>query len=314
MHKISIAIPSHCYRPDADLDKIYGMCRKAGIDGIDFSFESSTFGAKNGYEDNFFKKDINELKKVFSRFKDALDRNGLVVNQTHTPFPTVKFSGGDVQAYNAYLVEATHKTIELTAFLGGKYAIVHPAHAPNTVLSDEQKKVNMEFYPRFIDTAKKFGVTICLENMWGRRGGSGTCIYDSACADPREACEYIDELNAIAGEEIFAFCFDVGHANLCGKHMQNTLRILGKRTKALHIHDTNKVEDTHTIPYAFCASGGSPVTDWEGLLYGLRDIGYNNFINFEAASAFRCFPEPTHPALCAMFAAIGKYFSDEISK
>ena len=32
MHKISITILPQCYRPDADLDKIYGELRAAGID------------------------------------------------------------------------------------------------------------------------------------------------------------------------------------------------------------------------------------------------------------------------------------------
>ena len=311
MHKISFSILAPCYCADADLDRLYGMYRHAGIDGIDFSF--CAFNKNQGYEENFYKRSMDDLKTVFSRFKDALDRNGLVVNQTHAPFPTYKFGEGQ-EDYNAYMVEAIHKCIELTAFLGGKYVIVHPAHAPCTVLADEQKKVNMEFYPQFIETAKQFGVKICLENMWGRRGGAGTCIFDSACADPREACEYIDELNAIAGEEIFAFCFDVGHANLCGKHMQNTIRTLGHRLQALHIHDTNKIDDIHTMPYSFCVPGGAPVTDWQGVLEGLGDIGYQGFINFESQIAFRQFPEPTHPALCGLFAAIGRYFSDEILK
>ena len=313
MHKISITVLPQHYRPDADLDKIYSTLRAAGIDGIDFSFEASTFGAKNGYEDWFFKKDMDELKTIFSRFKDALDRNGLVVNQTHTPFPTVKIVGDNLEEYNSYLVEATHKTIELTAFLGGKYAIVHPVHYPNTVLADEQKRLNMAFYPQFIETAKRCGVKICLENMWGRRS-SGTAIFDSACADPREACEYIDELNAMAGEEIFAFCFDAGHANLCGKHMQNTIRTLGHRLQTLHLHDTDKVNDLHTLPYTCIAPGGAPITDWQGMLWGLRDIGYRGFINFEASIAFRQFPEPTHPAVYALFAAVGRYFSNEITE
>ena len=314
MHKISISILSQWYRPDTDLDRIYGMLREAGIDGIDFSLEASTFSAKNGYEDWFFKKDITELKTILSRFRDALDRNGLVVNQTHSPFPTMKPVGDGVEEYNTYLVEATHKAIELTAFLGGKYVVIHPVHSPNTILADEQKKLNMAFYPQFIETAKRFGVKICLENMWGRRGGNGVCIFDSACADPREACEYIDELNAIAGEEIFAFCFDAGHANLCGKHMQNTLRTLGHRVQALHVHDTDKVNDLHILPYSCVAPGGASVTDWEGMAMGLRDIGYNGFINFEASIAFIQFPKPTHPAVCALFAAIGRHFSNEITK
>lgn len=310
MHKISFAIPAPCYRADADLDALYGMYRSAGIDGIDFSF--CAFNKNQGYGERFFKRDMTELKEAFARFKDALDRNGLVVNQTHSPFPTYKFGDGQ-EEYNAYMVETTHKCIELTAFLGGKYVIVHPVHGEAVALSEDQKAANMAFYPQFIETAKKFGVKICLENMWARRG-TGTCIFDSACADAREACEYIDELNAIAGEEIFCFCFDAGHANLCGKHMQNSIRTLGHRLQALHIHDTNKIDDIHTIPYSFCTTGGRTITDWQGMLAGLRDIGYRGFINFESETAFQCLPEPIHPTLCSMFRAIGAYFSTEIEK
>ena len=78
--------------------------------------------------------------------------------------------------------------------------------------------------------------------------------------------------------------------------------------------NTDKVDDLHTLPFTCITHGGLPVTDWEGMILGLRDIGYRGFINFEAQTAFRQFPKPTHPALCGMFAAIGRYFSDEITK
>ena len=94
MHKISVALLGSHYSPETDLDQLYGMIRAAGIDGIDFSLESNTFNAKNGYEDNFYKKDMDELKAIFTRFKDALDRNGLAVAQTHGPFPTYRFEAG----------------------------------------------------------------------------------------------------------------------------------------------------------------------------------------------------------------------------
>ena len=312
MHKISIALLGSQYSPQTDLDQLYGMIRAAGIDGVDFSFESGTFNAKNGYVDNFYKQDMETLKSIFSRFKDALHRNGLVVGQTHAPFPSYKF-GTENEAYNVYIIEAIKKSIELTAFLGGKYIIVHPVSFPVPLSYEQEKAVNMGIYTQLIETAKAFGIKICLENMWLRRG-PGACIYAGSCADAEEVCEYVDALNEIAGEEIFSYCFDIGHANLCGKNMQSTIRRLGHRLQTLHIHDTNKIDDIHTIPYSFCAPGGTTVTDWQGMLAGLRDIGYSGFLNFEAMIAFRCYPEPLHPALCQMFGAIGRYFSSEIEK
>ncbi len=307
MRNISISSELH-YPKNADLDSIFSMYRRAGLDGLDFSF--CYFDEKHGYGADFWTRDDAVIRGEMTRFKEALDRHGLTVEQTHAPFPTVKLDVG-AENYNAYTEIALHKSIEYTAFLGAKYAVIHPVHKPNTVLYEEELKINLEFYPKFIEDAKRFGITICLENMWGRRNGVGSCIFDSACADPHEACDLIDRLNEMAGEKIFAFCFDVGHANLCGKHMQNTIRLLGDRIAALHIHDTNKIEDLHTLPYSQCAPGG-PITDWEGMLMGLFDIGYKGAINFEVEAAFKFFPSATHEALCGMLAAIGHYFAERI--
>ncbi len=308
MHKISISADLPYHR-DADLDAVFSMYRRAGLDGIDFSL--CYFDEKHGYPQAFWTQEPAVIHSEIRRFKDALDRNGICVEQTHAPYPTLKLESG-AEVYNEYTEIALHRSIECTALLGGKYVVIHPVHKPNTVLFEEELAANLAFYPKFIQDAKRFGITICLENMWGRRNGSGSCIFDSACADPHEACALIDRLNELAGEKVFAFCFDVGHANLCGKHMQNTIRLLGDRIVTLHIHDTDKTEDLHTLPYSQCVPGG-PITDWQGMLWGLRDIGYRGFLNFEVDSAFQFFPAPTHEALCGLFAAIGRYFSTEIT-
>lgn len=307
MHKISIASGLHYYK-NADIDAIFAMYRRAGLDGLDFSF--CYFDPKHGYPENFWTQEPWLIENELRRFKEALERHGLAVEQTHAPYPTMKPEAG-CEDYNAYTEAAIHKAIEYTAYLGGKYVVVHPVHKATTVLYEEELAYNLAFYPKFIETAKRFGVTICLENMWGRRNGSGSCIFDSACADPHEAKDLIDRLCEMAGEKRFAFCFDVGHANLCGKHMQNAIRLLGDRIVALHIHDTDKTEDLHTLPYSQCTTTGS-ITDWQGMLMGLSDIGYRGFLNFEVENAFRVFPSPTHEALCALFVSIGRYFSHEI--
>ena len=313
MRKISIAA-SILHKSTADIDAVCKMYKENGIDGVDFGFDCYT--AANGYRDKFFSSQtIEELKAFFAPYKEAFDRHGITVVQTHPPFPTVKFvsniTSETLEEYNLRALDAVKKTIELTAFFGCKYAVVHPAHGVLDMELDEQKKANMKYYSQLMDDARRNGVTICLENMWNRRNGGA--IVDSACSNPYEACDYIDTLNDMAGEELFGFCFDVGHANLTGKNIRNDLRILGKRVKVLHIHDTDKMEDKHTLPYAYIGSQGLSVTDYVGFLAGLRDIGYEGNINFEIGNAFKAFPTPTHPALCGLVASIGKYFESEIT-
>lgn len=313
MRRISIAA-SILHKASTDIDAVCAMYKANGIDGVDFGFDCYTVG--NGHRDRFFSgQSIDELKAFFTPYKEAFERHGIEVVQTHPPFPTFKFVDGKDESkedYNARALNAVKKTLELTAFFGCKYAVVHPAHGVLDMDLDEQKKANMKYYSGLIDDARRYGVTVCLENMWNRRNGGA--IVDSACSNPYEACDYIDTLNDMAGEELFGFCFDVGHANLTGKNMRNDLRILGKRVKVLHIHDTDKLEDKHTLPYAYTGSQGLSVTDYVGFIAGLRDIGYEGNINFEIGNAFKAFPAPTHPALCALVASIGKYFESEIEK
>lgn len=312
MRKISIAA-SILHKVDVDIDTVCSMYKENGIDGVDFGFDCYTTG--NGHREKFFSSQtIDELKAFFTPYKEAFERHGLAVCQTHPPFPVHRFVDTATETkeeYNARALDAVKKTIELTAFFGCKYAVVHPAHGVIDMAPDELKKVNIKFYSQLIDDARKHGVTICLENMWNRRYGGA--IFDCACSDPHEACDFIDTLNDMAGEELFGFCFDVGHANITGKNMRNTLRILGKRVKVLHIHDTDKLEDNHTIPYANIGSKGLPITDYKGFLAGLRDIGYEGEIIFEISNAFKAFPVPTHPALCGLVASIGRYFESEIT-
>lgn len=305
MLKISIQTARFAKNND-ELDGFLALVKAAGIDGVDFPL----YAFQNKENPRFFDKPLDEIIEILRPLKEALDRHGLSVCQTHSPFPTYK---PDDEDFNAYQVRAHRKCCDLTRYLGCDLMVVHPAHHIS-MTPKEQKEKSITLYSALIEDAKRTGVTILLENMWARRGGAGSAIFDSACADADEAVDYIDTLNAMAGEELFGYCFDVGHASLCGKNMRNFLCTLGSRVKALHIHDTNRIDDTHTIPYSFCTTSGMPMTDWEGMLAGLREIGYRGVINFEAATAFVTYPKPLYPALLHMFCAIGRYFSDEIEK
>ena len=306
MHKISLINP-RLAPADADRAAIYQMYKDTGIDGLDYSFFN--FSEKNGYEPNFFKKSSEEIiETVLKKDKELLDRYGLEACQTHAPFPVWRY-GEDEK--NKYRLLENLRCIELTAYLGCRYVIIHPITESFRYSPAELRERNLDFYSQLIDTAKKSGVIICLENMWNSRNGN---IFECTCEDPYETNDYIDTLNKMAGEEVFGFCFDVGHYTLCGRYMKNTLITLGNRVKALHIHDAGKLNDLHTLPYSQCnAAGNAPFTDWTSMLEGLRAIGYKGAINFEAGNAFNVFPAYTHKALLGLFRAIGEYFSTEIT-
>ncbi|MBE6662749.1 MAG: sugar phosphate isomerase/epimerase [Ruminococcaceae bacterium] len=305
MLKISLINPkiNHIH---ADREKYYRMYQETGIDGLDYSLYK--FTEKNGYESDFFAMSAEEIiEKHLAKEKEELDRYGLAVCQTHSICPTWRY--GDEEG-NRRRLRDTVRCIELTAYLGSRYIVVHPVQDTLQLTPDEVRARNIELYGKLIEAAKKNDVIVCLENMWNTRNGN---IFECTCEDPYETNYYIDTLNAMASEERFGFCFDVGHATLCGKNLKNTLITLGNRVKTLHVHDANKISDLHTIPYSQMGNGATPLTDWTGFLLGLRSIGYRGTINFEAHAAFEVFPEPTHKALLGLFRAIGEYFSNEIT-
>lgn len=290
----------------ADLDSIYQSYAEAGIEAVDFSF--FLFNEKHGFSDAVFAMPKEDFEKEYITPQvNAMKRHGITVAQTHAPFP-VALKGKD--SFNAYTLDAIKKCIYFTKCLGCDKIVVHPYHEATKVGSAEQRKINIAFYTELIPDAKKYGVKILTENMWVTRGS----ICDSACGDPYEAVDYIDTMNKIAGEELFGFCFDVGHATLCGHNLRNTLDVLGSRVMALHIHDASKIADLHVMPYTQCNnSGTAPSTDWKGFIEGLRDIGYKGDINFEADRSLLVFPKDTHPAVLRLYRAIADHFISELN-
>lgn len=138
-------------------------------------------------------------------------------------------------------------------------------------------------------------------------------LMEGMGSDFAESVRLIDELNEAAGEELFGFCLDVGHANLLGKNMYQSLLTLGDRLKILHIHDNDGVSDLHTMPFTFERSWNESSTDWEGFLCGLKEIGYRGVLNFEVFRLMNSFPQQLHPALLSLLAETGRYFSTKIN-
>ena len=84
----------------------------------------------------------------------------------------------------------------------------------------------------------------------------------------------IDRYNSLAGKECFGLCLDTGHLNLLNLDMRWYIPILGKRIKALHIHDNDGIVDRHKAPYT-----GTLV--WKDFYTALRDIGFDGDLSFE---------------------------------
>lgn len=293
---------------DKDPDQAFRTIKECGFEAVDFGAMEEplpTGKVRVGVLSDFYDADLETLMDYYRPAKEAAKKYGIEFAQAHAPFPM------DVEGHPEvleYLIMVVEKMLGLCQMLECPYLIVHP----NTVQGRQKEwESNISMYRRLIPAAKQYGVKICLENMHIIRNAHKV---GGSCSNMIDACRYIDALNEIAGEEIFGFCYDVGHANLTSNDVLEDLRTLGHRLFALHIHDNDAMKDLHLIPFASRTTKKDWTTDWEGFIQGLREIGYKGAVNFETGGSLIGLPEELVKPLLTFAAASCGYFRKRIAE
>lgn len=238
-------------------EKAVELVAKAGFDAWDFSMTAMCkydwankclFESKHPLSGNDYLAFARKLKQI------GLD-NGIVCNQSHAPFPT---ACKEIRSF-------MKRSIECTAEAGGKICIIHPG---NNHTAEE----NAEFYAELLPFAEECGVKIATENMWNWDDEKNHSSF-AACATPESFCKHID----IVGSEWLVACLDIGHAEMKGSDTSapEMIRALGSRLQALHIHDNDKLNDSHQIPF-------SMDIDFDAVVRALKDIEYKGYLTLEA--------------------------------
>ena len=281
------------------VDGAYRVIKEAGFDAVDANLdELLTYqDIRNKRRPEAFEKEGEELFRYFQPFRDAAEKWGLCNYQAHAPFPSC-LAGED--EYNEYLMRALEKTLAACQYIGCSRLVIHPFFLGyDDALSPQAEwDLNMDRYARLIPAAKKYGVTILLENMFTRHKK----IIAACCSDFHLACRYVDELNQLAGEELFGFCLDTGHALLVSQDIRDVMAQLGSRIKAFHIHDNNGADDQHVAPYM-------GILDWDRFAEGLRIIGYQGALCFETHGAIKAFHPELAPEVLRLIARTGRLFA-----
>ena len=247
----------------------------AGFDGVDFGFDIYLNWNQIRDEDrNSFLFDLEKCKEFAKELKHVLDKLGLKPYQCHAPFPSRR---DDIsEEFNQLIIESIKNCFYMCEIIGCKKLVVHPYNfgdVTNYPTPEFNHEMNMKLYVPLIDTIKETGVTCCLENMFIGDPTSKK-IFAGTCSDISEACQYVDELNEIAGEEIFGFCLDIGHLLLCSIDPYNATKKLGKRIVCFHVHDNNGLADLHVSPYL-------GICHWDRFAQAVREIGYTDPLDLE---------------------------------
>ena len=307
MEKLTVCVETAVWYEDEKPAEGIRYIKDCGFDGIDYNFGKLYRDTLNVEKlTSFYDKSLEELYDYFAPLKKALEENKVEMSQSHGLFP-VGFVGEP--ARTDYNIQVTEKHIALCAYLGCPAIVIHGTSAPQLTKAEE-RAFNLDMYRRLMPTAKKYGVKVCLENLLNLYEWDP---YEGNCSNADEAVWFLDTLNAEAGEEVFGFCFDVGHAVLTGANLYQYLTTMGKRVTVLHIQDNDGASDGHMLPFTQLERRGQRLRiDWEMFIRGLREIGYEGPINFEGARGIRVLPEQLRKDGLRYLSAVGRYFKARV--
>lgn len=259
------------------IDDMVDMIADAGFEAADVNFCATIYGVwetKKSHEP-VLDGTPEERHERIARLAAKCAERGIATPTTHLPFFRYDTELEFIDGYMDYVTRA----LDATAQLGAKWAVMHLSRAENTVES------TVEFARPLCRYATERGVGIAIENM--------------AQVDPQYLVEAIDAL-AAEGYLVGA-CFDVGHNNLHGEEPAQTVRLLGKRIKVLHVHDNSGVRDNHDLPY-------TGKINWKQFIEALAEVGYEGDFNYELNCTRLPDDKEVRAAYLAYSAALGRYF------
>ena len=193
----------------------------------------------------------------------SLNRHGVSARTVHPRIPDVDLSAPDEDIRKRSL-SIVGGCLELSAELGGFAAIIHPTGGETYGVEDGE--VRVADFRRSLDVlleqSEQVGIRLACENLQLK-------------GEPRPLCR-MAELRAVVDEypPTIGICLDTGHANNNALDPADEARVAGPRLIALHLQDTDGIEDRHWVP-------GAGSVQWHRLHAALREIQFRGAWTFE---------------------------------
>lgn len=307
---IEVGVQTKGLIPEKPLEVGIKMISDAGFTRVDYNLDTylKNIAIYSGNINQFFDEPLENLMTYFSNQRDVMKKNGISPSQMHAPYPFFVY-GKDNQ--NQYMREVVvPKSIAIASAMNVSWMVLHPAKMQYTFGKDEEMKVNLEFFASLILLLKKYGVGICVENLYEGVGGR---ITEGVCSNPEEAVAYVDVLNEYAGEELFGICLDTGHLQLTKRDAAEYISKVGDRLKILHLHENDAIGDLHQMPYTF---GGERYDglDWSKIAKALADIDFDGTLSFETFPCMNSFMQGMEADVLATIYAIGDDLRNQINE
>ena len=239
-------------------DQVYQKLKEQGYDAADVSL------AQTGHR--VYKVTQKEAEEILIRERKLAEQAGILISQVHGPW---RWPARDAtEEDRAERLESMKRSICFTSILGCQNWVVHPimpfgTNELDTPDADRTWEMNVIFMRELLAHAKKYDVTICLENM-PMRGFS--------LAKPKDILRLVREID----DPHFKICLDTGHvAAFNGAvNLAEEVRRLGSEIRILHVHDSRNGQDLHMMP-------GYGILDWQEFILALKEIRYPGVFSLE---------------------------------
>jgi len=239
-------------------DDKYRRIKEHGFDCVDFGIMNT--------ETELYQASEERFAEILLKEKRLSEEAGIKIHQVHGPW---RIPQDSTEEDRQERMEKMQKSIRAASILGSKYWVIHPLMPCGlddlkTGLAEKTWEINIDFMRKLLETAKKYDVIICFENM---------PMNNFSISTPEKILEFVQEIN----DDHFKICLDTGHlARFKVSKTGDAIRLLGDSIKVLHVHDNMGESDTHQFPY-------TGIIDWEDFGKALKDINFDGVLSLETA-------------------------------
>lgn len=231
------------------------MCAKSGYKKLDFGFAELVLVSQR------FKGE--DWEEELLEYKELAKELGITFVQAHATIFDFCNPGEDYEEKKTLF----ERSILGARLLGASWIVVHPSTKIKDGKMDlDTHKENVKFFKKYADFAKKVGIGLAIENMWGKT----KCGVPHYAVAPEELLHLVEEVQC----ENVRVCWDVEHGSIENLDQKKAIEMLKNYIVTTHISDEAGIDQIHILPFL-------GRIDWEKLLQIFADIGYEGIFNFE---------------------------------
>lgn len=251
--------------------------KKAGFDYYDFTMMCPILGFELFYDSD----DYLEKAKEFRRYCDSI---GIYCNQTHGSVPLL--AKGIDEKTQQELIDRAKRTIEVSHILGANRCVLHPSDH-HTI------EENVKIFKLLADAVKENDMIIAVENLPGH----------GLFSKPQDFKKFLKKMN----DSHFKVCLDIGHAEIeqTGSSAVSFIKTLKDDIVCLHIHDNEKVNDIHQLPFTYSIS-------FNEIFEALKKNKYQGDITFETGTYFNNIPNSLFLDALKLLHDLGEYIANKV--